>query len=562
MNSFVIMLLGAIGLFLLFFGIEYINYNKNLKILIEKANGAFGKTSSKKVSASEMENIKKMFYRYMTDDSIDDITASDLDIDDIFTKFNVSLSAPGSEYFYYLLRTPEFDEYKLSEFSKKVSYFEENEEKRNYLRGLFLSIGNMNRVNFFECLDYFDSLKVKSLVKDFAYIFSVFASIAVIFFVPGLGIGLLVTALVLSILDYYKERGLIESYIICFAYIAKFIKNSGSIATEDFGPANDEIEAISDLYKELKPFSNKASLLGSKSSNIGAGNPIEILMDYVRMIFHADIIQFYGMLQFLKNKKDDIEKLYLLIGRLESFITVASLRTAVGNTVTPKFIKGSSVKATEIYHPLIENPVVNSIVFDKGVLITGSNASGKSTFLKTLALNIIFANTIYTCFASEMVLPPLYVFSSMSLRDDLANKDSYFMVEIKALKRIFDFHEKYPEKQIICFVDEVLRGTNTVERIAACTEILRNLNDTGVRTVAATHDIELTDLLNDLYDNYHFDEDVVDDDVLFNYRIKPGKATSKNAIKLLSIMGFSKGIVDKAKAMADDFVSNGKWRKQ
>ena len=82
----------------------------------------------------------------------------------------------------------------------------------------------------------------------------------------------------------------------------------------------------------------------------------------------------------------------------------------------------------------------------------------------------------------------------------------------------------------------------------------------NVLTFAATHDIELTSLLEDKYDNYHFDEEIRDDDVLFNYMIKPGKATSKNAIKLLSIMGFSEDIVDRAKLMADDFTANGVWR--
>ena len=148
----------------------------------------------------------------------------------------------------------------------------------------------------------------------------------------------------------------------------------------------------------------------------------------------------------------------------------------------------------------------------------------------------------------------------MSLRDDLLHKDSYFMVEIKALKRIFDYSISHPERKVLCFVDEVLRGTNTVERIAACTQILKKLSDMGVLTFAATHDIELTSLLEDIYDNYHFDEEIRDDDVLFNYLIKPGKATSKNAIKLLSIMGFSDDIVDRAKLMADDFTENGVWR--
>ena len=88
----------------------------------------------------------------------------------------------------------------------------------------------------------------------------------------------------------------------------------------------------------------------------------------------------------------------------------------------------------------------------------------------------------------------------------------------------------------MCFVDEVLRGTNTVERIAASTQILKSLTGSNILCFAATHDIEMTDLLRDFFDNYHFEEDIRDGDVFFNYRLMKGKAATRNAIKLLEIM--------------------------
>ncbi|MBR5357036.1 MAG: hypothetical protein IK121_08980, partial [Lachnospiraceae bacterium] len=151
------------------------------------------------------------------------------------------------------------------------------------------------------------------------------------------------------------------------------------------------------------------------------------------------------------------------------------------------------------------------------------------------------------------------ILSSMSLRDDIISHDSYFMVEIKALKRIFDYRLNYPDKKVICFVDEVLRGTNTVERIACATQILKAFPKNDILCFAATHDIELTQSLKDDYDNYHFDEEIIEDDVLFNYLIKSGSATSRNAIKLLSLMGFPGEIIDKANKMAKDFTEKGVW---
>lgn len=153
------------------------------------------------------------------------------------------------------------------------------------------------------------------------------------------------------------------------------------------------------------------------------------------------------------------------------------------------------------------------------MIITGSNASGKSTFLKMTAINAILAQTIHTC-AAKMYKGNYYrIYSSMSLRDDLGSGESYYIVEIKALKRIVDAAGTGDNTPLLCFVDEVLRGTNTVERIAASTQILERLSQQGIRCFAATHDIELTHLLERYYDNYHFEEEVRNDDVLFSYRL-------------------------------------------
>ena len=146
----------------------------------------------------------------------------------------------------------------------------------------------------------------------------------------------------------------------------------------------------------------------------------------------------------------------------------------------------------------------------------------------------------------------------MALRDDIGSGESYYIVEIKALKRILDaaFAGTGP---ILCFVDEVLRGTNTIERIAASTQILKSLSDSNILCFAATHDIELTELLKDDFENYHFEEDVREGDVFFNYKLQSGKATTRNAIKLLSLMGYRQEIIEKAAAQAEHFAATGVW---
>ena len=147
----------------------------------------------------------------------------------------------------------------------------------------------------------------------------------------------------------------------------------------------------------------------------------------------------------------------------------------------------------------------------------------------------------------------------MSLRDNIDSGESYYIVEIKALKRILEAVGK-ADRKVLCFVDEVLRGTNTVERIAASTQIMKSLTGNGILCFAATHDIEMTELLKDLYENYHFEEEVREGDIFFNYQLLPGKATTRNAIKLLEIMGYDAEIIEKASRQAEFFVESGVWK--
>lgn len=249
------------------------------------------------------------------------------------------------------------------------------------------------------------------------------------------------------------------------------------------------------------------------------------------------------------------------MGYLEFIIAIGCFRQSLSAYCVPEFKgKGNGrIAANNLYHPLLVNPVKNSFSCEKGMLLTGSNASGKSTFLKTVAINEVLAQSVNTVLADSFESDYFRIYSSMALQDSLETGDSYYMVEIKALKRILDAASKQEENPILCFVDEVLRGTNTVERIAASWQILKHLEGDKITCFAATHDIELTHLLEGVYDNYHFEEDVIGDDIVFPYLLLEGRATTRNAIKLLSIIGFEKEIIEHADEKANQFLETGKW---
>ena len=145
----------------------------------------------------------------------------------------------------------------------------------------------------------------------------------------------------------------------------------------------------------------------------------------------------------------------------------------------------------------------------------------------------------------------------MALRDNIFSNESYYIVEIKSLKRILDrVNDKIPT---LCFIDEVLRGTNTLERIAASSRILSSLSKQNTLVFAATHDIELTHILENDYSNYHFQERIEENQIIFDYKLYEGKAISKNAIKLLGMLGYPEEITSAAENAAEYFLANGEW---
>mgnify|MGYP000407442303 CR=1 FL=1 len=259
---------------------------------------------------------------------------------------------------------------------------------------------------------------------------------------------------------------------------------------------------------------------------------------------------------------DLLLELYDIIGYLDAIIAIASFRDSVETYCIPQFEMekehSKQLKMQMLYHPLIKNPVKNSIDTDKSILFTGSNASGKSTFLKAVAINVLFAQTIHTVLADEYCSSFYRIYSSMALRDDILSQESYFIVELKSLKRIFT-KIREDDVAVLCFIDEILRGTNTVERVAASSQLLEEIAKKNALCFAATHDIELTYLLEDIYQNCHFEEVLQDGDVSFDYLLKEGRANSRNAIRLLEVIGFDKEVVKRSQQRVDRFLQKGIW---
>ena len=528
MNPYLSAILTIAGLVLLF--VLWIFYeNRKIKNnTLERIRRNWGKPSKRQYEAGDLEQISHYFRRKEKEGFvIDDITWNDLDMDRLYKMVNQTVSSPGEDVLYDMMRRPVFSREELEEREKLVGFF------------IFLVL------------------------------------------------------MVANITIYYagNDRSLIEAYLDCFTHLLRMLSVAEEMKNVKWPEVRKQMEAIAEAKAAFAGLSRKAFFLTSK--NTDGGDPSQIVMEYIRLLTHVDILVYNSLLKEVQGKKEAIMKLIDNIGELDACISIASFREMLSLWCRPEFVDGHQKKESsrlqekahdtwkatgisenragehtwtasriqmqveDLYHPLLTEAVANSFQVSGGTLVTGSNASGKSTFLKNVAMNSILAQTLGTCTCSSYRAPFLKVMTSMALRDDMESGESYFIVEIKSLKRILD-ESKKPEP-LLCIIDEVLRGTNTIERIAASSRILAALNQNWVLSFAATHDIELSYILDSLYDNYHFEEEVKEKEVVFSYILKKGRATSRNAIWLLDMLEYDPKIVEGAAKAARDFEEKGVW---
>ena len=444
------------------------------------------------------------------------------------------------------------------------------------MQEIFFKIGRTGKYSLYDYMDFLDVLGERKNGKHLLVDLLFFLTIAAAFVSPPLGLCGVSIVMCFNITTYLKEKKQIEPYLTSFHYIFRLIRGAEELS----GIHAQQLEGRLSKVRKLLPQFGKLNRSASLGMRTSSGDPMGIVADYINMMLHLDIIGFNIMLHAVREQTENIDRLVTIVGELDALIAAAGFRHSLPAWCVPKLtaaetvadgaahgavessgqhFEALSLQLEQLYHPLLADPVKNDIETTNGVLLTGSNASGKSTFLKAVALNMILAQTIHTCCADHCQSSYWRVMTSMALRDDLGSGESYYIVEIRSLKRILDAAQS-PGAPVLCFVDEVLRGTNTVERIAASTQILKSLHKPGVCCFAATHDVELTGLLEAEYDNYHFEEQIADGDISFPYLLMPGRATSRNAIRLLEMMGYSEEIIKKADDQAAEFLKTGVWK--
>ena len=241
-----------------------------------------------------------------------------------------------------------------------------------------------------------------------------------------------------------------------------------------------------------------------------------------------------------------------LLGEVEVLAGFANLVADETGWVFPGVIETlDRLRARELAHPLIaaDRRVANDVeVGPPGtvLLVTGSNMSGKSTLLRAIGLNAVLAHAGAPVCAAELTMPEVRLGTSMLIEDSLIDGVSFFMAELQRLKEIVDAADRAAESdhapRLLFLLDEILRGTNSVERLEAVRRVLAHLSASGAMGALSTHDLRLTEApeIVAVCRTVHFRETVDSEGarpMTFDYRLRPGPATTRNALELLRLVG-------------------------
>lgn len=322
-----------------------------------------------------------------------------------------------------------------------------------------------------------------------------------------------------SILENY-------SHIISAIENAEFksikLKSLQDALTHNNTKASKRIKQLSELFSRLDTISNLFVLV--------AFNGL--------FLFHIHVLR--ALIKWKISNAADVEKWLDVIGETEALSSLGNLYYNNPDFTFPNINTDYKISFENLAHPLINRHkrVGNTVTFSpQFIILTGSNMSGKSTFLRSLGINMVLAGIGAPVCATAAVIHPLPVLVSMRLSDSLSDSESYFFAEIKRLKLIMDSLEN---QRAFVLLDEILRGTNSDDKQSGTIAVIKKIIDKQAIGAIATHDIEVCNTTNSypgFLSNQCFEVQIVNNELYFDYTLRNGICKNKSATFIMDKMG-------------------------
>lgn len=521
------------------------NWNRQQKIK-QLLKTSWGKT---KEANFKFELIEHYFRKKKSDFSlqtISDRTLNDIDFRQIFSFVDRTYSRIGQQFlFSKLLTLPPKADFKEQEYL--IERISQDERTRLQVQTILSSLNNENAYyisrlfleEFIGKPKHYWVLLSISIISAIAFIASFF--FIKLFFIVG-------CLFCINLIFHYVNKRHIFMYSDSIPQLYLLCNGVRDLLKLRL-PSKSNDEVVTSL-KSIEPLKGRMLIFILEAQNIDfVSGLIYVVSEYVKIQFLLEPIIVFNTLNKLSKKCTDIQVLYEYFGTIDSAISIASLRQSLKYSCRPTFQEDRTLSFSDIYHPLVSNCIPNSMsVNGKSILLTGSNMSGKTTFIRSVAINVLFAQTTNTCFASDFQLSPMRIFSAIRISDDVMSGKSYYFEEVLTINDLV--LESHSEVKNLFLLDEIFKGTNTIERIAAGKAVLSYICRNRNTVFVSSHDIELTELLCEEYELYHFTETVENSKVHFDYKLKEGKLTTRNAIRILEINGYPKDLIQEAKSIS------------
>ncbi|MBU2950729.1 DNA mismatch repair protein MutS [Tamlana agarivorans] len=282
----------------------------------------------------------------------------------------------------------------------------------------------------------------------------------------------------------------------------------------------------------FKAFSKSLDALDNRNNLIGAmfGNGL----------FLIDIKNSYQVEQWISEYGDVVSEWFEVVAFFDAYNSLGTYAYNHSEFVFPEIMtSGPVIQATGLGHPLLNKAkrVDSDVAIDdeQFFIVTGANMAGKSTFLRTISLHIVMANSGLPVCAKTSSYSPVKLITSMRTTDSLTDESSYFFSELTRLKYIVDAIKKEP---YFIILDEILKGTNSTDKAIGSKKFVEKLVASDATGIIATHDLSLCEIEKELNEvkNYYFDAEIIDDELHFDYRLKKGVCQNMNASFLLKKM--------------------------
>jgi hypothetical protein len=492
--------------------------------------------------------------------SMDDRTWDDLILDDVFAALDRTESTLGQHALYHRLRTAPIAD-SLDAFEALVTRMSADVQARERAQMALARLQDAHGYDLWWLLqpDALDS-------PGWYLIFPLLTASTIVALLVGLFwlhlLPLVIGVVAINVIVRSTTDHRIGAAAAAFRQLAPLIATaqglaflSGNDIDQIVAPIRLEAPRLTRLKTVARWVSGDPFMLSANATtslSVASSDVANVVYEYLNLGFLLDANAIFFGARQLRARASGLLRAIAAIGDVDAAVSVASFRAGTSGWTRPRFTQpGAPMRLTDVRHPLVADAVPNSLQLGPphGVLVTGSNMSGKSTLLRTVGVSAVLAQTINTCVATGYEAPVFDVRSCIGRADDLLAGKSYYLVEVEALLGLVRAsHEGAPH---LFLLDELFRGTNAVERIAAGEAVLIELVVDGSDVkphivLAATHDGELVDLLRDRYAAFHFGDAIGPNGLTFDYHLLPGPATTRNAITLLQLQGAPESLVNRA----------------